>query len=172
VRAALRTLPSGAAGLVLAAALVPAAGGCALWPWGEEEVLGDPRYGVEVVQDESIAEFHARARAFYERLAARRVNTYATYQDRVLRDYFRSEQEFADYYADLANDLAEAWFERNRPVEVEVAELVVEGRGRARVVVHLVGEDAKPLRPGLTHLVREDRWERQDGRWWIVPAKL
>jgi len=181
VRAAVRVPPSGAgrlasgAGrLALAAGLVLASGGCALWPWGggEEEVLGDPRYGVEVVQEQSIADFYARAEAFYGRLASRRVNTYATYQDRVLREHFRSEREFADYYADLANALAEAWFERNRPVEVEVVELAIEEPGRARVVVHLVGKDGKPLRPGLTHLEREDRWLREDGRWWIVPAKL
>lgn len=155
----------------LAVALALGTAGCGLWR-GDEGARGDPRYGVEVVEFEGIADFHARARAFYDRLASRRVNTYATYKDRVLREYFRTEQEFADYYADLADDLATGWFEQNRPLEVHVAEFVFDAPGRARVTVHLVGENGLPLRPGTTRLEREDHWERRDGRWWIVPAKL
>jgi hypothetical protein len=35
-----------------------------------------------------------------------------------------------------------------------------------------VGENSLPLRFWETRLVREDRWERQDGQWWVVPGKL
>ena len=140
--------------------------------WREEGPQGDPRYGVEVVEFEGVTEFHTRALEFYERLARRRVNTYATYQDRVLREYFQSEEEFSDYYADLADDLATGWFEQNRAVEVEVAEFLFDGPGRARVRVRLTGENGLPLRPGQTHLEREDHWVRRDGRWWVVPGKL
>jgi hypothetical protein len=55
---------------------------------------------------------------------------------------------------------------------VEVAEFVFEGPGRALVRVKLVGEDGMPLRPGETEVEREDRWERREGQWWIVPGKL
>jgi hypothetical protein len=154
-------------GLLLAAAL-----GCAWWPFGGEGPRGDPSQGVEVVDFEGVTAFHARALTFYERLSHRRVNTYATYQDRVLREYFRDEQAFADYYADLADSLDDAHFEQNRAVSVEVAEFVFEGPGRALVRVKLVGEDGMPLRPGETEVEREDRWERREGQWWIVPGKL
>ena len=41
-----------------------------------------------------------------------------------------------------------------------------------RVRVRLTGENGRPLRWWETSLVREDRWERMDGRWWIIPGKL
>jgi hypothetical protein len=125
-----------------------------------------------VVDYQGVTEFHARALTFYERLSHRRVNTYATYQDRVLREYFQSEEDFDDYYADLANSLDLAHFEKNRPIAVEVAEFVFESPGRARVRVRLVGKDGLPLRPGTADVQREDRWVRRDGRWWIVPGRL
>lgn len=139
-------------------------------PWGRKGPQGDTRYGVEVVDYAGVADFHARALAFYERLSLRRVNSYGTYQDRVLREYFRDEAAFSDYYADLADDLDLAHFEQNRAFQVEVAEFVFDGPGRARVRVRLVGEDGKPLRPFSTDVEREDRWERQSGRWWVVPG--
>jgi hypothetical protein len=156
--------------LVLAcAALV--LGGCFLGR-GDRGVVGDERFGVELVEHEGVAEFHERASAFYDRLAHRRVNTYATFSDRVLREYFQSEQAFADYYADLADDLDVAHFEQNRAVYVQVSEFLFEAPGRARVRVKLVGENGLPLRPGESEIEREDQWVRRDGRWWIVPGKL
>ncbi len=165
--------------LVLVLVLVPAMGlGCsarpwaALWPWGEPEPEGDPAHGVEVVRFEGVTGFLERAEVFYSRLAQRRIDTHATYQDLVLREYFRSEKAFADYYADLAHDLAAAAFERTLPLTVEVAEFVFEAPGDARVKVLLVGGDDRPLRPGTRKVEREDQWRRIDGRWWIVPSKL
>ena len=146
--------------------------GCAWWPWRDTGVPGDEEFGVEVVDYVGITEFHATALGFYELLAHRRINTYATYKSPALREYFRSEEAFADYYADLAGDLADAHFEQNVALEVQVAEFLFDGPGRARVRLHLVGEDGYPLRPGTTDFEREDRWERREGRWWIVPEKL
>ena len=40
--------------------------------------VADPAFGVEVIRSEPIAEFHARAESFYERLALRRINTFGT----------------------------------------------------------------------------------------------
>jgi hypothetical protein len=158
--------------LLLAAAL--AAAGCSLWPFGREPEgpAPDPAYGVVEVDSEAITGFYARAESFYGRIAQRRFNTLSTYRDEVLREFFRTEAAFADYYADLAADMAEASFERNRPLVLEVVEMRLSAPGEAEVVTRIVGEDGRPLRPGKTALERVDRWERVGGRWWIVPAQL
>jgi len=142
------------------------------WPWRDSGPRGDPEYGVEIVDFRGVTEFHARALAFYERLSYRRVNTYATYQDHVLREYFQTPGAFDDYYADLAASLDDAHFEQNRPLGVEVTEFIFDAPGRARVRVKFVGADGLPLRPGKTDSVREDYWERRDGTWWIRPDKI
>jgi hypothetical protein len=131
----------------------------------------DPAYGVEIVNDPAIIDFQTRAGAFYGRLTRRRVNTIATFNDRVLRDYFQTEAQYSDYYSALALALTEAHFEKNRALEGEVREFVFEAPGKARVRYRFVGENGKPLRFWSTSLEREDRWERIDGKWWIVPGR-
>ena len=69
-----------------------------------------------------------------------------------------------------ADDLATADFERSVPLQTEVEEFLVDAPGRARVKIRIVGEDGRPLRFWATSLEREDRWERREGRWWIVPG--
>ena len=144
--------------------------GCALG--GAPAVRPDPSAGVEVASAEAVVDFYERANAFYDRMARRRFNSLATYEDEVLRRYFRNEAAFSDYYADLADTLDEHHFEKNRPLSLEVQEFLVEGPGRARVRVRLEGRNALPLRIRNVVIQREDRWERIDGRWWVVPGKL
>jgi hypothetical protein len=118
-----------------------------------------------------VLEFYERASAFYGRLARRRFDSIETFQDEGLRDFFRSEMAYADYYADLTGALVDAHFEKNRPLALEVVELRLEGPGRARVITRIVGEDGRPLRPGHVQLERNDRWERIDGVWRIEPGR-
>jgi len=147
--------------------------GCGLWPFGGDGPgpAPDPEHGLELVDDPALLEFHVRATAFYGRLARRRFDSIQTYQDEKLRDFFRTETAFADYYADLTSALSEAHFEKNRPIALAVVEFALEGPGRARVVTRFVGEDGRPLRRGEVELERSDRWERIDGAWWIVPGR-
>jgi hypothetical protein len=147
--------------------------GCGLWPFGGDGPgpAPDPAHGLELVQDPALLEFHARASAFYGRLARRRFDSIQTYQDETLRDFFRSEVTFADYYADLTSALVDANFEKNRPIALHVVEFALDGPGRARVLTRFVGEDGRPLRRGEVELERSDRWERIDGAWWIVPGR-
>ncbi len=128
--------------------------------------------GLEIVDSRGITSFYERASAFYDRMARRRFNTLATYEDTTLRRYFRDAASFSDYYADLASHLAEAHFAKSRALELSVEEVLVDGPGRARVKVRIVGEHALPLRIRRVILDREDRWERMDGTWWVVPGKL
>jgi hypothetical protein len=116
--------------------------------------------------------FHARAEAFYARLAKRRLNALETFNDAFLREHFRTRDAFFDYYADLAHHLDLAHFEKSRPSGVEIEEFVFETASLAWVQVRFRGDDDRPLRPDATSLVRRDRWELGDGSWWIVPGKL
>lgn len=134
--------------------------------------ISEPPGGSVAVGPETALAFHRRAEAFYRRLIQRRFNTIETFNDSVLREHFASVDLFFDYYADLAQSLADAHFEKSRPLEVEVEEFLFEDRERARVQLRFVGADDRPLRPGKTTLVREDRWERSEGTWWITPGKL
>jgi hypothetical protein len=146
--------------------------GCSGWPpfgGGGEGVDAEQR--IELVDDPAVLEFYERAAAFYGRLARRRFDSIETYQDEALRDFFASETAYADYYADLTGALAEAHFEKNRPLALEVLELRLEGPGRARVITRIVGEDGRPLRPGRVQIERNDRWERSDGVWRIEPGR-
>jgi hypothetical protein len=156
-------------GLLLGVAL--AAPGCSFWR-GEAAVPADESFGVEVVDGPAILEFHRRASTFYGRLAQRRFNVIATFRDQVLRDYFRTDRSFSDYYADFAEELEAAHFERNVPTVLDVLEFRFEGPGEARVRVRVDGRNGLPLRVGQVQLEREDHWERVGGTWWIVPGKL
>ena len=142
--------------------------GCA----GAAPPISAPEGGAQAVDSERALSLRRRAEGFYLRLAHRRFNTLETYNDFIMRDHFRSLDLFFDYYADLAEDLAEADFDKSRPGQIEVLEFLFEDPETAQVLVRFEGEDGRPLRPGLTEIVRIDRWERADGTWWILPGKL
>ena len=135
-------------------------------------LVPEPPGGSVAVSPETSLSFYLQANVFYARLVRRRFNTLETFNDPVLRDQFHTENRFFDYYADLAQSLHEAHFERNRPIQVDVEGFVFETPALVRVQIRFVGEDDRPLRPNKTSLVRLDRWERADGRWWVTPEKL
>jgi len=161
----------GLARLALATLLAAGLGGCSLWRGGGG-VPADESFGVEIVDGPAVVEFHRRASTFYGRLAQRRFNVIATFRDQLLRDYFRTDRAFSDYYADFAQELDDAHFERNVPGQLEVLEFRFEGPGDARVRVRIEGANGLPLRMGSVAVEREDRWERVGGTWWIVPGRL
>ena len=126
---------------------------------------------VEVVESPDVADFYIRATEFYQKLEGRRFNSIVAFRDAGLRAYFENEQTFTDYYADVADELSTAHFERSVPVKTAVEEFLVDGPGRARVQVRVVGDDGRPLRFWTTSIRREDRWERRSGQWWVTAAK-
>lgn len=163
--------------LLLCAALLLALSGCAQLRRGPfapaaARPQADPSYGVEIARGDAVLDFHLRAASFYARLAYRRFNVIGTYRDEFLREFFRTEGAFSDYYADFAQDLEDAHFDRNRPQSLDLVEFAFEGPGEASVQVRIAGEDGRPLRPGGVSYLRQDRWERVGGTWWIVPGKL
>ncbi len=131
-----------------------------------------PPGGTVAVGPDTAFSFYERAEAFYERLIQRRFNALETFHDPYLREHFRSEERFFDYYAELAQALADAHFEKSRPNAVEVQEFIFESPSRVQVQVRFHGDDNRPLRPDRTTLVRQDRWELSEEAWWISPGKL
>ena len=115
---------------------------------------------------------HDGTETFYGQLVQRRVNTLETFNDPVLRGFFRSEDLFFDYYAELSQSLADAHFEKCRPFAVEVQEMVFEDPARALVQVLFRGYDSRPLRPNRVSLVRRDQWLYEREKWSITPGKL
>ena len=150
----------------LAAALLFAAGSTYDGP------VPEPPGGSVAVSPETSLSFYLQANVFYARLIQRRFNTLETFNDPVLRDRFRTQNRFFDYYADLAQSLHDAHFERSRPIEVDIQGFIFESSHVVRVQVRFVGEDNRPLRPNEVALVRLDQWERADDRWWMTPGKL
>jgi hypothetical protein len=127
--------------------------------------------GVAVPPERALA-FQRRADGFYLRLAGRRFNTLETFNDFILRDHFETLDLFYDYYADLAQSLRGAHFERSRPNRIEVEDFAFDDERTVRVKVRFDGSDGRPLRPGAAVLVRVDQWEWIGGTWWIRPGKL
>jgi hypothetical protein len=148
--------------------LIALAAACA----GEPPPLAAPEPGAVAVAPEVALALRHRVDGFYLRLAHRRFDTLETYNDFIMRDHFASQGLFFDYYADLAEDLALAQFERSRPTDVEVLEFLFEDAKTAQVLVRFRGNDGRPLRPGSVELVRTDRWELAEGTWWVRPGKL
>ncbi len=151
---------------IAAALLVALATACA----GDPPPLATP--SAVAVSPELAFGLRRRAEGFYLRLAHRRFDTLETYNDFIMRDHFASLDLFFDYYADLAEDLADADFERSRPTDVDVLEFAFEDPKTAHVLVRFHGNDGRPLRPGSVELVRTDRWEWSEGTWWVRPGKL
>ncbi len=109
---------------------------------------------------------------FYTRIINRRFNSIATYHDPALRELFGSPEAFADYFAALADALTEAHFEALRPTELSVEQLDAIEPDVALVTVRYRGQNSLDLRWWSVELVQTDRWERTNGRWWIIPGKL
>ena len=82
--------------------------------------IPEPPGGSIAVSPATALSFHRRIDAFYRRLTRRRFNALETFNDPVLRDHFHSQDLFFDYYADLAESLAKAHFEKSRPRRFEV----------------------------------------------------
>jgi len=164
----------GRAGSVLA--MVCLLMGCASWSagdWGKQSKYEG--FNPNSLNRGGAADFTILvplSKIFYERVTARRFNSLATYEDPALREFFRSQEAFSDYYAALAEALVRANFEYNRPTAVRLDSMVRTGPNRVEIRVYFRGENAKPLRFWSTGLVRTDRWEFAAGRWWVVPGKL
>ena len=102
----------------------------------------------------------------------RRANALETFNDPLLRKYFRSEDLFFDYYAELAQSLADAHFEKSRPFAVEVQEMIFESDALARCRwCSGATTTGRCARTACRWFVAIAGSTRQDA-WWITPGKL
>ena len=159
--------------LVLAALLVAGCAGRQARSWGEGAVfIGfDPR----TLNRGGSADFSILlplSEVFYQRMVDRRFNSKATYDDPGLREFFRSGEAFADYYAALAEMLELARFESHRPTVLNLLGIERVARNTVRIRIYIRGENGLPLRWWSTSVVRDDRWEFAQGRWWVIPGKV
>ena len=121
----------------------------------------------------SLSRLSQVADIFYQRLSHRRVNSIATFHDPALREFFHTEEAFADYYADLVENLGRENFQANRPQQIDLLSLHVEpAASRVVAVVMFRGDNSLPLRFWSVDYSRRDIWELSEDRWWIVPGKL
>lgn len=112
------------------------------------------------------------SRVFYVRITDRRFNSLSTFYDPALRELFKSPEAFADYFASLADALTVSHFEALRPWAVEILRLDVLSPNLILVTHRYRGDNSLPLRFWSVSMERVDRWERTDGRWFIIPGKL
>ena len=138
----------------------------------ERGEYGGPRPQVTGETGAHSEEVEGLARVFYTRIINRRFNSIATFHDPALRELFSSPEAFADYFAALTDALNVAHFEAVRPTELSVEQLDALESDVVLVTVRYRGENSLPLRWWSVELVQTDRWERNDGRWWIIPGKL
>ena len=169
-------LSRGVLGVLVAVGLILAVSGCGLRGYGEWG--RGARYSGFVpdsLNPGGAADFTILvplAGIFYERINARRFNSLATYEDPSLREFFRSEAAFADYYAALAEALERAHFASVRPTAVRLDRMERLDLNAVMVEVTFTGKNGLPLRFWSTSISRKDRWEFLAGRWWIIPGKL
>ena len=157
--------------LILAAPGCSSRSGPAAWGASVERV-GLESIDSSAPEDAGFETLQPLARLFYERITNRRFNSKATYDDPALREYFHSVSAFSDYYASVSEVLDRAHFQDDRPTASRLLRVERTGPGRALLRVSLVGANAQPMRWWNTRVVREDRWEYTDGRWWVLPGKV
>ncbi len=150
--------------------------GCALRGYGEWGSRADfVGFDPDTVNPGGPADFTVLlplSAIFYDRITARRFNSLATFEDPALREFFKTEAAFADYYAAFAEALEKANFESVRPTAVRLDR--IERTGPNTVTVHVTyrGENGLPLRWWSTRASRQDQWEFSSGRWWVIPGKV
>lgn len=109
---------------------------------------------------------------FYERIASRRFNSLATFEDPSIRQFFPTLAAYSDYYAALVDALDWANIRYNRPTRIDLLGIEVDEGGSLRLSLRFVGRNDLPLRWWNSSLLRTDEWSWRDGRWWVVPGKV
>jgi hypothetical protein len=128
---------------------------------------------LQEVADPAVLDFADRIEAFYRSIDGIPLDVQVTYDTNELRGYFGSEEEFATYYASLAQQLRNAQVRNSTLERVSILEFRFEpGEQIARVELLLVARHERALRLRSLELARQDTWRRADGKWIVTPDKL
>ncbi len=147
-----------------------AAGGAQSWG------AGVPRDEVDLalagLPVEAQKAFLPLSEVFYARIASRRFNSRATFEDPSVRQFFPSVAAYSDYYASLVDVLDRGNIRNNEPRRIELLGLSSTADGVLAVSLRFVGRNDLPLRWWNASVVRTDEWQWRAGRWWVVPGKV
>ncbi|MEZ4279532.1 MAG: hypothetical protein R3F21_07970 [Myxococcota bacterium] len=159
----------------VAALVVLALAGCATGgagSWGE----GVPRDEIDLalagLPAEAQRAFLPLSEVFYARIASRRFNSRATFDDPSVRQFFPSVAAYSDYYASLVDVLDRGNIRNNEPKRIELLGLSSTANGVLEVSLRFVGRNDLPLRWWNASVLRTDEWQWRAGRWWVVPGKV
>ncbi len=126
----------------------------------------------ERVDDADVLELVSRMEAFYGLLESRSLDAIETFDDPALHAFFRSDQEFSDYYASLASQVRDARFRLSRADRVWVRTFRFIDPDTALANVSLRGRHMRELRFWNREVGRVDTWRRTSAGWTISPDKL
>ncbi len=112
------------------------------------------------------------SQVFYERIASRRFNSRATFDDPSVRQFFPSVAAYSDYYASLVDVLDRGNIRNNQPTQIELLGLSSTADGVLKLSLRFVGRNDLPLRWWNASVLRTDEWQWRSGRWWVVPGKV
>jgi hypothetical protein len=167
-RVAVRSL----AGAVLVAVALCGCAGGASRTWGEAVPRDERDLALAGLSADAQRAFMPLSQVFYERIASRRVNSRATFDDPSVRQFFPSVAAYSDYYAALVDALDGANMRNNQPTRIELLGLTSTADGVLKLSLRFVGRNDLPLRWWNATLLRTDEWQWQSGRWWVVPGKV
>lgn len=164
--------------LVLSLGMVVGTGCTAGWPrsasvgWDGLVARDERDLALAGLPPEARRAFLPLTQVFYDRIASRRFNSRATFDDPSVRQFFPSVAAYSDYYAALVDALDLAHIRNNQPTRVELIGLSSTADRVIQLELRFVGRNDLPLRWWNAALVRTDEWRWEEGRWWVVPGKI
>lgn len=171
-----RLLGSGLRSGVLVALLVALVSGCATGgmgaPWGASVPRDERDLALAGLPAAAQEAFLPLSQVFYERIASRRFNSRATFDDPSVRQFFPSVAAYSDYYASLVDVLDRGNIRNNQPTRIELLGLSSTADGVLKLSLRFVGRNDLPLRWWNASVLRTDEWQWRSGRWWVVPGKV
>lgn len=162
----------GAVGALMATSLWLGCAGGPVGSWGGAVPRDERDLALAGLSVEAQQAFLPLSQVFYKRIASRRFNSRATFDDPSVRQFFTSVAAYSDYYASLVDVLDRGHVRNNHPFQIELLGLNATGDGILELSLRFVGNNDLPLRWWNATVLRTDAWRWQDGRWWVVPGKV
>lgn len=140
--------------------------------WGGAVARDEIDLALAGLPQEARRTFLPLTEVFYDRIASRRFNSRATFDDPSVRQFFPTVAAYSDYYASLVDELDRGAIRNNQPTRIELLGLSGSGESMLKLQLRFVGRNDLPLRWWNASVLRSDEWRWRDGRWWLVPGKL
>ena len=141
-------------------------------PWGAAVPRDERDLALAGLPAAAQEAFLPLTQVFYERIASRRFNSRATFDDPSVRQFFPSVAAYSDYYASLVDVLDRGNIRNNQPTRIELLGLSSTADGVLSLSLRFVGRNDLPLRWWNASVLRKDEWQWRSGRWWVVPGKV